>query len=257
MSWKCDQGHEWNARIVSRTLSGNGCPTCAGLRLFPGVNDLKTKHPLIAAEADGWDPSQVTYGSKLKKPWVCTNGHKWNATINSRTRGRGCPVCGWKIIVRGFNDLETLFPDVASQADGWDPSEISPHSKEIRPFICNLGHRFEADIIGQTGRKNFCRVCDGTLLLIGFNDLLTKYPHIAKEADGWDPSKVVGNTSSKKYPWKCKCGCQWVTTLSARVGGGQGCPSCAPYGFDPKRGMVLLDDETWRAAVWNNKQVEG
>ena len=43
----------------------NGCPTCAGLRLKPGLNDLKTKS-LVAEEADGWDPSQITYERRKK-----------------------------------------------------------------------------------------------------------------------------------------------------------------------------------------------
>jgi len=234
MSWQCDQGHEWKARIVSRTLSGNGCPTCAGLRLNPGSNDLQTKFPLVAAEADGWDPSEVTYGSTEKRAWICSKGHKWEAVVGSRSAGRGCPVCAGRIVVRGFNDLQTLFPEIARQADGWDPGEVSPYINEKRSFVCDLGHKFEANLATQILRQTFCRVCDGTLLLTGFNDLLTRYPQIAKEADGWDPRQVVGNWSAKKFPWKCECGCEWVTTLASRLGG-RGCPSCAPYGFDPEQ----------------------
>ena len=234
MSWKCDQGHEWKARIVARTLSGNGCPTCAGLRLNPGLNDLKTKFPLVAAEADGWDPSQITYMSGEKRAWICSKGHKWEAVVSSRSSGNGCPVCAGKVIVRGQNDLQTLFPEVARRAVGWDPGEVSPFLQEDRLFMCDLGHKFEAQVATQSVRKTFCRVCDGTLLLTGFNDLLTRYPQIAKDADGWDPSQVVGNQSQKKFPWVCECGCKWVTTLAARVGG-HGCPSCSPRGYDPEK----------------------
>ena len=41
-------------------------------------NDLKTKFPVIAAEADGWDPSKVFGGSTKKRNWICNEGHKWN-----------------------------------------------------------------------------------------------------------------------------------------------------------------------------------
>jgi len=35
-------------------------------KLIPGKNDLATKFPKIADEADGWKPSTVTAGSRKK-----------------------------------------------------------------------------------------------------------------------------------------------------------------------------------------------
>ena len=31
--WVCSKGHEWDARIVSRTTGGQGCPYCLGKRV--------------------------------------------------------------------------------------------------------------------------------------------------------------------------------------------------------------------------------
>ena len=39
--WRCAHGHEWRARISSRT-GGAGCPYCAGKRVNAGENDLAT-----------------------------------------------------------------------------------------------------------------------------------------------------------------------------------------------------------------------
>ena len=59
-----------------------------------GINDLETKFPKLAAEADGWDPSTVTYGSGKKMPWKCKEGHTWKATLTNRSsHGHGCPIC--------------------------------------------------------------------------------------------------------------------------------------------------------------------
>jgi hypothetical protein len=41
------------------------------------------------------------------------------------------------------------------------------------------------------------------VLLIGFNDLLTTHPEVAKGALGWDPSNV-GYSSNEKVAWKCE-----------------------------------------------------
>ena len=69
----------------------------------------------------------------------------------------------------------------------------------------------------------------------GFNDLKTKFPEVAAEADGWDPSIVLAGTH-KKMPWKCKKGHKWKTTISNRTSGnGSGCPVCAEYGFNPEK----------------------
>ncbi|HGY5549738.1 MAG TPA: zinc-ribbon domain-containing protein, partial [Prochlorococcus sp.] len=63
-------------------------------KLVPGVNDLATLHPDVAAEADGWDPSTIHAGSNKKMPWKCEEGHTWNTTVVNRTgRGDGCPYC--------------------------------------------------------------------------------------------------------------------------------------------------------------------
>ena len=54
-------------------------------KVTKGVNDLKTKFPKIAKEADGWDPTTVRYGSKKKMPWKCTaHGHTWERAVTTR-----------------------------------------------------------------------------------------------------------------------------------------------------------------------------
>jgi hypothetical protein len=58
-----------------------------------GFNDLDTTHPLLAKEALGWNPKNVTFGSGLKRKWKCIEGHTWTAQIASRVHGRGCPTC--------------------------------------------------------------------------------------------------------------------------------------------------------------------
>ena len=50
-----------------------------------GINDLATLFPYVAVEADGWDPSKVLAGSHKKLPWICKEGHRWNASLYSRT----------------------------------------------------------------------------------------------------------------------------------------------------------------------------
>ena len=99
--WRCELGHSWQAAPFSRTKEkGTGCPYCAGRKVLPGFNDLKTLRKPLAKE---WyqplngtlRPTDVTLGSNKKVWWRCKQGHVWQAAIYARTKanGTGCPVC--------------------------------------------------------------------------------------------------------------------------------------------------------------------
>ncbi|MBE5943256.1 MAG: hypothetical protein E7264_12120 [Lachnospiraceae bacterium] len=95
--WICKDGHEWQASIASRN-SGRGCPYCSGRYAIKEKNDLQTINLTLASE---WNyekngeltPENVMPNSHAKVWWRCTKGHEWYATIDSRNRGSGCPIC--------------------------------------------------------------------------------------------------------------------------------------------------------------------
>lgn len=106
--WKCEKGHEWEATISSR-VAGCGCPVCSNRVIISGENDLLTLRPDIAKH---WHPTknkisanEVGVNSNKKAWWQCEKGHEWYAVINSRTSGRGCPVC--------VSERFTSFPEQA------------------------------------------------------------------------------------------------------------------------------------------------
>jgi hypothetical protein len=41
--------------------------------------------------------------------------------------------------------LETLHPELAKQADGWDPSTLTPGSEKRVGWICGQGHKWKTD----------------------------------------------------------------------------------------------------------------
>ena len=61
-------------------------------------NNLLNNYPEVAAQ---WHPTKngdkkpedFTPGSGKKAWWECGRGHEWEATINNRTKGNGCPYC--------------------------------------------------------------------------------------------------------------------------------------------------------------------
>ena len=243
VNWKCEYGHQWKAAISNR-VNGTGCPVCAGRKVVPGFNDFATLNPELALEADGWDPTTVLAGTHTKYSWSCPNGHNYSVSPGERQIGRGCPVCAGKRVVPGFNDFATLNPELALEADGWDPTTVTAHSKKKLPWRCHIGHNFLANTQGRSDGEG-CPVCAGKQVLIGFNDLATLNPELALEADGWDPTTVTAG-SNKKQQWMCEFGHKWNTAPSSRKAG-RGCPSCATTGFDPNADgwLYFLSNELW------------
>ena len=178
MSWRCTKGHTWDAAIVDR-VCGDGCPICANRVLVKGQNDLRTLHPAIANEADGWDPGSVIAGGHSRRRWKCEKGHVWETLVKKRISGQGCPTCTGQKVMSGFNDLATTNPLIANEADGWDPTEFTSHSGLKKSWKCPLGHTYVATIDKRSNGRG-CPSCaqtgfdpnmDGWLYLIDHDAL--------------------------------------------------------------------------------------
>ena len=134
----------------------------------------------------------------------------------------------------GVNDLQSQFPDIAAEAYEWDPETVTAGSEQKKEWKCNKGHIYHSAVGSRTSRGTGCSICSGKQVLKGFNDLKTKFPDIAAEAYGWDPSIVVAGTE-KKEDWICKEGHIYSSRISHRTSSGSGCPTCAEYGFNPSK----------------------
>jgi hypothetical protein len=223
VDWRCAIGHTWSAPVKNRA-NGSGCPVCSGAAVWVGFNDLATVNPALAAQADGWDPTTSKAHSSKKVDWKCEFGHTWGAVIANRSQGRGCPVCVGKTVLKGFNDLATVNPALAAQADGWDPTTITAGSGIKVVWKCEVGHRWTASVVDRTGGHG-CPVCSGAAVWVGFNDLATVNPALAAQADGWDPTTITVG-SSIKVVWKCEVGHRWTASAKTR-NSGIGCPICS------------------------------
>lgn len=109
--WLCSVcGNEWQSTIASRS-AGIGCKLCgykkrAASRIKNRImreGSLADNNTQLAEEwhptkKDRLLPTEVMRSSGLKIWWQCNVcGHEWEATINSRARGNGCPKCAKKV----------------------------------------------------------------------------------------------------------------------------------------------------------------
>ena len=214
---------------ASRTHRADGTPRAISSRrgevrrLTTGVNDLNTLFPEIACEMLEGDPSQVTKGSTKKYSWMCSKGHIYLMSVAQRTRGRGCAVCAGKQINVGFNDLKSRFPEIAAEADGWDPTCVTFSSNLNKQWKCKFGHIWKANINNRTSQSMGCPYCSGRFALAGFNDLATTHPEIAREMHLSDPREFTFG-SGKKVKWKCDLGHIWTSSVAQRMR--VDCPTC-------------------------------
>ena len=166
--WMCSKGHEWETSIVHRN-NGDRCPYCSGQKVLTGYNDLLTINPILAEEwnyekNNGLTPTDVTANSSKKAWWKCQNGHEWQARIDSRNIGNGCPYCSGRYAVKGENDLQAINPILAKEWNyeknhGLTPLDVTPKSNKIVWWICSKGHEWQATIFNRNKGVG-CPVCN-------------------------------------------------------------------------------------------------
>jgi hypothetical protein len=108
--WICKNGHEWQAVIYSRSR-GSGCPYCnkpsasitdnSSLAVL-NSNLIKEWHPSANGDVT---PRNVTVACPGKVWWICSEGHEWQATLKSRLKGNGCPVCHKGLVKKKLHDF--------------------------------------------------------------------------------------------------------------------------------------------------------
>ena len=122
--WVCPKcNDDYQAQVYVR--KNCGCPKCGRERisifqstpkkghaladLFPGISCQW--HP---TRNGNLRPSQFKSGSNTKVWWLCRRGHEWEASPNTRTKGRNCPHCSTKtsrLQLRLYTELLSFFPD--------------------------------------------------------------------------------------------------------------------------------------------------
>ncbi len=82
-----------------------------------------------------------------KRPWwLYPKGHQWQAIVNNRRRGNGCPYCAGQLVTKD-NNLRVINSGLAKQ---WHPTkngslrpkEVRPNSSKMVWWLCSKGHEW-------------------------------------------------------------------------------------------------------------------
>ena len=179
-------------------------------------------------------PDLFNCNSTKKVWWKCEKGHEWQATIASRNSGNNCPYCSNKYLLKGYNDLKTLYPQILNEWD-YNKNDITPDSIKAGSlkkvwWLCKNGHSYKCSPYHRI-KGIACPYCSNRKILVGYNDLQTVHPDLAKEwnyelNDGLLPSQVM-QYSNKKVWWKCpNCKKDYLCNIAHRSNG-TNCPECS------------------------------
>ena len=95
----------------------------------------------------GFDPKTLTLGSHKKVFWKCSKNHEWQAIIDSRNKGNGCPYCSGRFAIRGENDFATVHPELLTEWN-YDKNTFAPN--ELLP---SSGKKFGGNVKKGTNGK--------------------------------------------------------------------------------------------------------
>lgn len=193
----------------------------------------------------GINPDITSVGSQKKAFWYCEK-HKrtYSQIIRDRNKNKlGCDLCKEEIkknitrdrYLKGKPTLAETNPELVEE---W----ISCSNPKFTPQTClagsnvsvkwkckKCGGEYDALISNRAMRKSGCPYCAGKKVLVGYNDLQTCNPELAKEWSSINtksPSQITPKSNEKVY-WVCKLGHKDYLSTPKLRSNGQGCPECA------------------------------
>ena len=255
--WLCKNGHSWLAKIHRKTK----CPYCES-RLPCEDNCLSFTHPELASE---WHPTKnghlkpanFTVRAGKKVWWQCKKEriHEWEAAINTRCRGEGCPYCiGKRVSIT--NSLSSIKPLIAMEfhpnKNGTStPDDFTWGSNKKVWWLCkeNKQHEWEATIGNRTGSLSKCPYCANKKVDVT-NCLAKTHTELAKE---WHSTLNKNLTpydftygSQAKIFWLCPKGHNYRSPILSRAYGTK-CSYCD--------GKKVNEENSLATAIIKNKEL--
>lgn len=153
-----------------------GCPVCQGVEVRKGINDVLTQSGYGSLYWDysknNVDPSTVYYNSREKYWFKCPEGHSFNMSLSklnlackeNSDDNNGCPICSGKRLVKGANDVATVFKgDLSrwSENSKVKPEEVTVGSNKVMTAICvGCGKEYDTSVYNYTHDSVcFCEDC--------------------------------------------------------------------------------------------------
>ena len=153
---------------------------------------------------------------------VCN--YSW-ATDAQQLYNHGCPSCAGvvKTPEMYYEEVEEKFPNQYEFL-----TEYTAVYNDITVRNKNCGHEFTSRAVNILRGECKCPYCNGKKILVGFNDLWTARPDIARMLVNPDDGYKYTYNSGKKLEWKClDCNTSYIKAVYDVVNNGLRCVHCS------------------------------
>ena len=226
--WQCVKGHEWNVKVVSRTVFKTGCPQCSS-ELRTSFQEQAIYHYVkLVTEAEN---RNLEFGKEIDiylpqyKAGIEHNGDYFHSERErDKIKLAYLKEKGIRLIQVYATDHISAFGDVIE----YDYNGYNYNSLEWA--ISKVFELLEIDTPDINLERDEAKIRSGYIEMVKENSLAVHHPELARE---WHPTKnekltplYVSRRSSQKVWWLGKCGHEWKAVISSRVNG-NGCPYCS------------------------------
>lgn len=227
LSFKCGKGTHSYYLSPKRKTQGVGCGVCHGIQIVKGINDAGSLIPELATQ---YDPThhlnqdktihEIAPTSPHKRGWRCELNHSWiDAPVNRVIRGKetgqyrlvnGCPYCGNRKLLAGFNDIATVSPKLAREFHlthplnkGLTPDQVIAGGRQIYGWKCErCEHEWEASINRRYNLHQDCGNCTESHSSKVEDDLREKLRPLLQEVNTLRPRVKLPTTDGKAKTWR-------------------------------------------------------
>ena len=220
LEYICSNGHQ--AKICFSSLqNGIGCAECAGQKKKT-IKEVKSEF-----DKRGFTLLSDTYTNVFSPlEYFCTRGHQTKISFDSLRRGKGCLECSGKrkktieeakqlFTDRGFTLLSTEYKNAHSHLD----------------YCCSKGHNAKISF-------DNLRVGHGCAECAGQKKKTMEEVRLAFTQRGYKLVSKEYKNSGTALLYICDKGHQSKIILDS-LRRGEGCQSCAEYGFNPNKPAIL------------------
>lgn len=200
----------------------------------PTLKEYFKNHPEIASQ---WstknDPTTLnkTIGSPSKAWWYCPiyKCHYEKEIYRKIESPQSCSVCYGSTVFPGFNDLQTVRPDLAAEwspENTFSPREVKYTSIKSVLWVCSKdsSHTWKTRISHRTHAGSGCPKCKALKKRESAKSrILDKDDEMSRM---FKSSSVGDENPSRKSPHKCEWECENSHTWSVAPLYFEGCPFC-------------------------------
>lgn len=170
--WVCDNGHEWEDRIVDFIKKKSKCSACFILNKrsnqnYENINKFWNKNK----NSTPIPPTVLSL--KNKYWWFCNEGHEWEAKYSHSIT---CHYCNNIKTLVGYNDLATTNPELSvqwSNKNSLKPTEVTSGSSHKVWWVCDKEHEWESTVFSR--KITGCPYCSKSILVSSQENVIQDY----------------------------------------------------------------------------------